>query len=78
MAAKRRRKRDVIEGMDGQKLYRLSRIADEADLNLRTVQKHVRSGYLPVVRVGQYQRPRVTEAERQKYLGLVKKPGDDD
>lgn len=75
MAKRRGRKRDVID-VEGQKLYRLSRIADDADLNLRTVQKHVRSGHLSVVHVGPYQRPRVTEAERQKYLGLVKKTDD--
>jgi len=63
----------VITGEGGEKLYRLSRIADEADLTLRTVQKHVREGLLPVVRVGPHARPRVTEDARKKYLGLPEK-----
>lgn len=52
-----------------EKLYRLSRVADDADLSLRTVQKHVREGHLPVVKVGPYARPRVRESDYRRYLG---------
>lgn len=55
--------------MDHEKLYRLSALADAADLNLRTIQKHVAKGLVKVVRVGPYGVPRVKESEFQRYLG---------
>jgi excisionase family DNA binding protein len=55
---------------DGEKLYRLSVVAERADLTLRTVQKHVENGDLRIVRVGPYRRPRVRESDMEKYLGL--------
>jgi len=59
----------VQDTRTGEPLYRLSRVATEADLSLRTVQKHVREGLLPVVRVGPYRRPRVRQRDLDKYLG---------
>lgn len=54
---------------DGEKLYRLSTVADRSGLSLRTVQKHVENGHLKVVRVGPFRRPRVRESDMRRYLG---------
>ena len=59
--------------MEGEKLYRLSQVAEAANLSVRTVQLHVEKGALKVKRVGPHRLPRVPESELRKYLG-----GDDD
>lgn len=55
--------------MDGEKLYRLSQVADAASVSVRTVQAHAQAGKLKIQRVGPYGLPRVTEKEMEKYLG---------
>lgn len=55
--------------MDGERLYRLSQVADAANLSLRAVQTHVQKGALHVRRIGPAKLPRVTETELRKYLG---------
>jgi hypothetical protein len=70
----RRLERQGVRTVDGEKLYRLSTIAEAADLTLRTVQRHVEKGLLPVKRVGPYGLPRVKESEMRKYLDEVKEP----
>lgn len=57
--------------MTGEKLYRLSHVAEAADLSLRTIQTHVEKGLLKVKRVGPYRLPRVPESEMKKYLGEI-------
>ena len=52
-----------------EKLYKLSAIAERADLSLRTVQQHVAKGALKVVRIGPNRAPRVPESEARRYLG---------
>lgn len=54
--------------MEGEKLYRLSALAEASGFTLRTVQKHVEKGLLEVRRVGPHRLPRVTETEMKKYL----------
>lgn len=63
---------------NGEKLYRLSTVADRAGFSLRTVQKHIENGDLKVVRVGPYRRPRVKETDMQRYLGNDPDPDDSD
>lgn len=55
-----------------EKVYRLATVAERADLAISTVEKHVREGFLKVVRVGPHKRPRVKESELRRYLGDVK------
>lgn len=55
--------------MDGERLYRLSQVAEAANLSLRTIQLHVEKGALKVQRVGPARLPRVKESELRKYLG---------
>lgn len=62
--------------MEGERLFRLSQVADAADLSLRTVQNHVQKGALKVQRVGPAKLPRVTESELRKYLGKPGEPGE--
>lgn len=55
--------------MEGERLYRLSQVADAANLSIRTVQTHVEKGALEVQRVGPAKLPRVKESELRRYLG---------
>jgi predicted site-specific integrase-resolvase len=55
-----------------EKLYRLSTLADAANVSLRTVQQHVEKGLVQVRRVGPYGLPRVPESEFRKYLDISK------
>jgi predicted site-specific integrase-resolvase len=56
----------------GEKLFRLSQVADAAEVSLRTVQRHCEKGLIVVRRVGPYRLPRVPESEMRKYLDLVR------
>ena len=58
--------------MTSEKLYKLSTLAERADLSVRTIQKHVEKGLLDVRRVGPYRVPRVTETEFKRYLDDIK------
>jgi excisionase family DNA binding protein len=49
--------------MDGERLYKLSTVADNLDLNVRTVQKYAREGKLRTVRVGPMRLLRVREID---------------
>ena len=72
MSTRRRKKRLERQGVstvEGEKLYRLSQVADAANLSVRTIQTHVEKGALKVRRVGPAKLPRVTESELKKYLG---------
>jgi hypothetical protein len=71
MSTRRRKKRLERQGaatVEGERLYRLSQVADAANLSVRTVQNHVEKGALKVRRIGPYRHPRVTESELKKYL----------
>jgi hypothetical protein len=67
-----RRKQKRLSGGEtvdiGEKLYRLSTIADKADLPIRTVREHARKGILPTVRVGTNRVKRVRESDAKRYL----------
>ena len=56
----------------GEKLYKLSTVADAASVSMRTVQRHVEKGLIEVRRVGPYGLPRIPESEVRKYLGIMK------
>lgn len=58
--------------MQGEKLYRLSTLANAADVSLRTVQRHAEKGLIDVKRVGPHRLPRVPESEFRKYLDMPK------
>lgn len=60
--------------MEGEKLYRLSQVAEAANVSLRTVQTHVSKGALVVKRVGPYRLPRVPESALRDYLDKGPKP----
>jgi len=70
MPSRKRRRRLEREGVqaDGEKLYKLSQLADAANVSLRTVQKHAAEGKLKVRRIGPHALPRVTESEKKRYL----------
>lgn len=51
------------------RLMTLNEVAERANLNVRTVERHVEKGALPVVRVGPSKRPRVKPADAARYLG---------
>ena len=53
--------------MTNEKLMKLSSVADKLDLSVRTVQKYVREGALPVVRVGPYRLLRVRSEDFEKF-----------
>lgn len=57
----------------GEQLYRLSSLAKQADVSIRTLERHIEKGLIDVVRVGPTRRIRVTESERRKYLGIMKR-----
>lgn len=50
-----------------EKLLKLSTVADVLDYDVKTVQKHVREGHLPVVRVGPHKAIRVRESDFDRY-----------
>jgi excisionase family DNA binding protein len=54
---------------DGERLYKLSAVADRVGCSYRTLQRHVEKGALPVVRIGPTKRVRVTETALRRYLG---------
>jgi excisionase family DNA binding protein len=70
----RRKRKESAEGesMDNttklEKMYRLSAVAERADLSLRTIQEHAREGKLKVVRIGGQRIQRVRESELKRYL----------
>lgn len=64
---RRRVRRGEIE-RDGEKLYKLSQLADAANVSIRTVQTHVEKGLVEVRRVGPFRLPRITEKEFKKYI----------
>lgn len=76
MSSRKRRRRLARKGqvdpVTNERLYKLSTIADRMDLSVRTVQKYVREGALPVVRVGPNQLIRVREAEFKKFADSEK------
>jgi hypothetical protein len=73
MSRKRKRRlarRGEVDPVTNEKLYRLSSLASAAEVDLRTVQNHVKKGLIKVRRVGPYGHPRVSESEFRKYVGL--------
>lgn len=65
---RRRIRRGEIQAANGEKLYKLSQLADAANVSIRTVQTHVEKGLVEVRRVGPFRLPRVTEKEFKKYI----------
>ncbi len=53
-----------------QRLYTLREIADEANVDIETVYRHVKKGALRVVHVGPFRRLRVTAEARREYVGF--------
>lgn len=77
MVTRRRRRRRVngeavATHVQGERLYKLSKVADEASVSKRTLENHVRKGLVKVRRVGPHGALRIPESERMKYLGLDK------
>jgi hypothetical protein len=65
------------QGATSEPLHRLSKLAHDANVSLRTLQRHAAAGLIDVVRVGPKHRLRVTESTRLRYLGIMKPGGDD-
>lgn len=53
--------------MTGDRLFKLSSVAERLDLSVRTVQKYVREGALTAIRIGPNQLLRVRDSELQRF-----------
>jgi excisionase family DNA binding protein len=54
--------------MDGDKLLKLSTVAEKLDMNVRTVRKYVREGALPARRIGPNQLIRVKDSDVERFI----------
>lgn len=62
--------------MDGERLYKLSTVADNLDLHVRTVQKYAREGKIQTVRVGPMRLLRVRESDFKKFKNVEIDPNE--
>ena len=53
--------------MNGEKVLKLSTVADRLDLSVRTVRKYVREGAIPAHRIGPNQLLRVRESDLKEF-----------
>lgn len=54
--------------MDGDKLLKLSTVAERLDMSVRTVRKYVREGALPARRIGPNQLLRVKGSDVERFM----------
>jgi phage gp46-like protein len=68
-AAKQVTEQDVM----GEKLFRLSKVAHQADVSIKSMQRYASQGLIVVLKVGPHGAPRMRASEVERFLGMMKK-----